>query len=65
MPTIKNLINTSVDDCKSSLEHITDLDFLQELHGAVLSLGGHPSRLRIVAARIRKVKMGMDTTAKN
>lgn len=55
--TIAQLINTSVDDCRSSLDHVTDLDFLEKLHAECLRLA-HPSRLRVVSARIRKVKMG-------
>ena len=53
--TVKGLINTSVDDCKVTLNHIADLDLLTELHAQCLALG-QPSRLRVVAARIRKIK---------
>ena len=55
--TIEGLLNTSVDDCKSSIAHINDLDFLFSLHAQCIAQG-HPSRTRIVAARIRKIKMG-------
>lgn len=55
--TIPQLISTSVDDCRISLEYVTDLEFLQQLHAECLRLA-QPSRLRVVAARIRKVKMG-------
>lgn len=54
--TVNGLINTSVEDCKSTLAHIDDLDLLTALHAQCLALG-QPSRLRIVAARIRQLKM--------
>lgn len=55
--TVEGLINTSVEDCKTTLTYIDDLDLLTALHAQCLALG-QPSRLRVVAARIRKIKMG-------
>jgi hypothetical protein len=55
MRTVNNLIHTSVEDCKTSLNFIDDLDLLRALL-AECEKRGHTSRAKVVAARIRKVE---------
>lgn len=55
MLTVDALLNTSVEDCKSSLFFIDDLDFLRKLLAECEKRGG-ASRIKVVAARIRKVE---------
>jgi len=57
MRAVESLLNTSVDDCKCSLHHVTDLDFLRALH-AECEKRGHTSRAKVVAARIRRLERG-------
>lgn len=55
--TVSNLMNTSVDDCKTSLGFIDDLDLLRQLL-AECDRREHKSRAQIVARRIRQVEKG-------
>jgi hypothetical protein len=55
--TVESLLNTSVDDCKSSLEFITDLTLLRRLYVRCIETG-HKTRAKYVNARINKLKGG-------
>lgn len=64
MPKIENYLNTSVDDCRTSLNFISDLEFLRQLLEAC-EQRGHTSRARVVRSRIRKVERCLDMSASN
>ena len=53
--TVSNLMNTSVDDCKSTLGFIDDLVLLRQLL-AECKRNDHKSRARVVESRIRTVE---------
>lgn len=57
MNSIDNLMNTSVEDCKTLLAHQTDRGVLQELHTRCVE-AGHKTRAKLVEARIRKLERG-------
>ena len=55
------LIFTSVDDCRVSIGHITDLPFLEGLLVQVRGMDGHVSREKVIERRIRALrKAGLD-----
>ncbi len=51
---IEALCNTSVDDCRSSIAYITDVEFLCRLESAAISRN-HKTRAAIVRRRINAV----------
>lgn len=51
---IAALLNTSVDDCRSSIAHITDVEFLNLLWGEA-KRRGHNTRATIVRRRINAI----------
>lgn len=54
--TIQNLMNTSVDDCKCSLQSVTDIILLQELLSECKRIG-HITREKHVARRIKQLEV--------
>ena len=50
------LIFTSVDDCRVSIGHITDLPFLEGLLVQVRGREGHVSRARVIERRINALR---------
>lgn len=56
MPSIINLISTSVEDCKINLRHIKDLSFCQQLLAECETRSGQTSRIKVVKARINQLK---------
>lgn len=52
--SVQQLLNTSVDDCRSSIYHITDIDFLSRLESEA-NRRGHKTRAVIVRRRINAV----------
>lgn len=57
MATVEGYMNTSIDDCKSSLPFETDLSLLRRLYVKCIETG-HKSRAKIVNTRIKKLKKG-------
>lgn len=55
MQTVTNLISTSLDDCKTSLTHITDLSLLRQLQTACTNKG-LASRAKLAERRIKQLK---------
>jgi len=53
--TVDNYLNTSVDDCKSSLQHCTDMDLLKELLVECIKRG-HTTREKYVRSRITQLE---------
>lgn len=51
---VEMLLNTSVDDCRSHIDNIDDVEFLQRLWGAC-GVRGHKTRETIVRRRINKL----------
>ncbi len=51
---VESLLNTSVDDCRSSIAHITDVEFLNLLWGEA-QRRGHKTRAVIVRRRINAI----------
>lgn len=51
---IKSLINTSVDDCKISIGHVSDVGMLLELLAECNRIG-HKTRARHVSRRIKQL----------
>jgi len=54
--TVRTLISTSVDDCKCSLQSVTDLQLLQELLQECKRIG-HITREKHVARRIKQLEV--------
>lgn len=53
---IRRLVYTSVDDCRSSLEHIHDLPFLEAVLVRLEMMDGQISRRKVVGRRIRQIR---------
>ncbi|MCC6907083.1 MAG: hypothetical protein IT430_04005 [Phycisphaerales bacterium] len=51
---LHGLLNTSVDDCRSHIDNMDDIEFLQRLWGACQARG-HKTRATIVRRRINKL----------
>lgn len=56
--TVTALINTSLDDCKISLGHVTDLTLLRNLYIECDKLGLQ-SRAKLATRRIKQLKKGI------
>lgn len=52
---INSLINTSVNDCRSSLAHKTDITLLKKVL-AVAGCLGHKSRAKVIQRRINELQ---------
>ena len=52
--TVSGLLNTSVDDCMVTMQHITDIQLLRELL-AECDRTGHKTRSQIVSRRIKQL----------
>lgn len=51
---VEDFLNTSVDDCRSSIGHISDVEFLQRLEAECARLG-HKTRKIIVRRRLNRI----------
>lgn len=49
------LLNTSVDDCRSSMPHYDDVDLLRKVRAVALEMG-HKTRATIIARRIKQLE---------
>lgn len=54
--SVASLLNTSVDDCKITVQHITDIDLLRETLESCQS-SGHKTRAQIIWRRIRQLEV--------
>lgn len=64
MPSITGFISTSCEDCKSSLQHVNDLQFCRDLLNACELVKGQKTRISIIKSRIRQLEKGVLMKAK-
>jgi hypothetical protein len=49
-------MNTSVEDCRSSVVHIVDQELLERVLAECRAASGHKSREKVISARLRQLR---------